>query len=180
MRGRSVASADIEECHQCSGLFVPRSVVMQLIKERDSTTADAFVATFGNVPPLDVGQRPVTYLRCPACNGLMNPTQFAKGAKVIIDICGSKCGLWFDVGEFARVISFVMAGGLERAAQRIATERAKDEAAQGRHGAKIISERSGFTSSTASASTPLTPRNTAAIWSVFEALVKPPAKRRRR
>ena len=177
MRARSVASAALEECGACGGLFVPRTVLLELIKDRDPATADAFVATFGNVPPLEVGQRPVTYVHCPVCNGIMNRTQFAKGAKVIVDICGGNCGVWFDVGEFARVISFVMDGGLDRAAERIASERAKDEAAQGSTGPKVVRQvvrhGSRFGGAVKTISTPLAPRNTAAIWSVFETLIKP-------
>ena len=177
LRTRWVASVELEECGQCRGLFEPRPVLVQLIKDRDAATAEAFVAMFGGVPPLDVGQRPVTYVPCPACRVIMNRTQFSKGAKVIIDICGGNCGVWFDVGEFARVINFVMDGGLDRAAERIATERARDEAAQGSSGPKVVRQvvlhGSRFASAVHMVGTPLAPRNTAAIWSVFEMLVKP-------
>jgi Zn-finger nucleic acid-binding protein len=177
MRTRLVASAQLDECGQCGGLFVPRTVLVQLIKDRDAATAEAFVATFGDVPPLEVGQRPVTYVHCPACNVIMNRTQFSKGAKVIVDICGGNCGVWFDMGEFARVINFVMDGGLDRAAERIATERARDEAAQGSSGPKVVRQvvlhGSRFASAVHTVRTPLAPRNTAAIWSVFETLIKP-------
>ena len=180
MRTRSVASAALAECGQCGGLFVPHAVLVQLIKARDAATAEAFIAAFGDVPPLEVGQRPVTYVHCPACNVIMNRTQFAKGAKVIVDICGGNCGVWFDVGEFARVINFVMDGGLDRAAERIATERARDAAAQGSAGPKIVRQvvlhGSRFASPAHTMSTPLAPRNTAAIWSVFETLIKPRRK----
>lgn len=174
---RSVASVTLAVCGQCDGVFVPRTVLVQLIKERDPATAKAFVAAFGAVSPLEVGQRPVTYVHCPVCNVIMNRTQFSKGANVIVDICGGNCGVWFDVGEFARVGSFVMDGGLDRAAERIATERARDATAQGGAGPNVVRQvvlhGSRFASTAHAVCTPLAPRNTAAIWSVFETLIKP-------
>lgn len=175
MPARWVASAQLHECGKCRGLFVPRAVLVDLIKDRDDASAEAFVDAFGDEPPLAVGARPVTYVHCPACNVMMNRSQFAKGAKVIVDICN--CGVWFDAGEFTQVIRFVMDGGIDRAAERIATERARDDAAQ-HHGPQIerhvVTNR--FSKSSTVQRTPMLPRNTAAIWSVFETLVKPPRK----
>jgi hypothetical protein len=55
----------------------------------------------------------------------MNRKQFARGAKVVVDVCKGH-GTWFDAGELPVVVEFVMNGGLERAEQKeIADQREK-------------------------------------------------------
>ena len=47
----------------------------------------------------------------------MNRVNFASGAKVILDICRDH-GTFFDRDELHRVVTFIQAGGLERARAR--------------------------------------------------------------
>jgi Zn-finger nucleic acid-binding protein len=65
---------------------------------------------------------PVTYIPCPFCRDLMLRRNFGKVSGIVVDVC-AKHGTWFDVGELARVLSFVSAGGLTRTAEVQAEER---------------------------------------------------------
>ena len=56
------------------------------------------------------------YLKCPLCEQVMNRKQFARGAKVVLDVCRGH-GAWFDRGELSRTVDFVMKGGLDAAAK---------------------------------------------------------------
>jgi Zn-finger nucleic acid-binding protein len=174
MLWRRIGNAEIAECPRCNGLFVKQETMRQLILEKSHAVAELFVEAFGayDKPQITWAQRP-TYLKCPGCNVLMTRTQFAKGAKVIVDICPA-CGVWFDAGEFPLVVAFVMDGGLERSAARIATETAKNAKAQSLSGAQLTTVNvSRFTHSVSVDRKPLAPQQTAAVWSMFELLVKP-------
>ncbi len=56
----------------------------------------------------------VRYRPCPRCRKLMNRVNFASGAKVVLDICREH-GTFFDRDELHRVVTFIQAGGMERA-----------------------------------------------------------------
>ncbi|HPH69909.1 MAG TPA: hypothetical protein PLF40_29365 [Kofleriaceae bacterium] len=93
------------------------------------------------------------YAKCPQCATLMNRTQFARGAKIIIDLCLLH-GVWFDQGELTAMIEFVRNGGLVAAKQRIQASENRVRASA--RGAISIAGDSG----------------TAEVWSLFEAMVR--------
>jgi Zn-finger nucleic acid-binding protein len=173
-----IFSADIAECQQCQGVFVHMNTLRTLIAEKPNHIAELLMVKFSSHADLPniATQRPM-YIKCPSCATLMTRTQFAKGAKVVVDIC-TQCGVWFDVGEFGAVVDFIMHGGLERSAQRIADETARNSKAQSTGGAAITSVRvtNRFTKTAEVQRTPLAPLQTAAVWSMFELLVKPTGK----
>jgi Zn-finger nucleic acid-binding protein len=174
---RRVAGVVMLECGGCEGLFVPRAVLVSMIKDRDEQSIHALLEAFGHQAQAGLDVSRVVYLHCPVCDNIMTRSQFAKGAKVLVDIC--TCGVWFDAGEFVSVLHFVIDGGMERAAQRIATETAREEAAQSKNAPSVVrvvvSSRLSSKRAT-EVRTPLAPRNTAAIWSAFETLLKAPRK----
>jgi Zn-finger nucleic acid-binding protein len=149
-----------------------------LIAEKPNDIAELLMVKFSSHAdlPNTATQRPM-YIKCPSCATLMTRTQFAKGAKVVVDIC-TQCGVWFDVGEFGAVVDFIMHGGLERSAQRIASETARNTSAQLSPTAAIttIHVSNRFYGSTQTVRRPLAPLQTAAVWSMFELLVKPTGK----
>jgi hypothetical protein len=51
---------------------------------------------------------------------------FGKVSGIIVDVCTAH-GTWFDCGELARILSFVVHGGLELAEERRAEEARRSE-----------------------------------------------------
>jgi Zn-finger nucleic acid-binding protein len=159
------------ECGKCGGAYIARPRLFEMIKTRDEATAQAFIEAYGHQTQPEVGLSAVVYRRCPTCAKMMTRTQFAKGAKVIVDVCA--CGAWFDSGELARVMAFVLDGGLVRSAARIASAEDRSRAAlspYAPHYSRRVSEYGKTT-------TGVTPVDTAAIWSVFETVLKAPPRR---
>jgi Zn-finger nucleic acid-binding protein len=95
------------------------------------------------------------YAKCPQCATLMNRTQFARGAKIIIDLCLLH-GVWFDQGELTAMIEFVRKGGLVAAKQRIQASENRVKAST--RGAISLGGDS----------------DSAEVWSLFEAMVRNP------
>jgi Zn-finger nucleic acid-binding protein len=114
---RLVGDAQIDDCTQCGGTFLDRPTIERVLAERQQARADAIVGVYGDGgdAPLPSPPGPM-YVKCPDCAQIMNRKQFARGSHVVIDVCRDH-GTWFDRHELSRVIRFVMAGGLERAAQ---------------------------------------------------------------
>jgi hypothetical protein len=77
----------------------------------------------------------------------MNRRNFGGSSGVIVDVCSSH-GLWFDLGELPRVLSFVEAGGLARAKLREAEANERRAAAlasaRSAPGAMLLDERTAI------------------------------------
>lgn len=112
--GQLVADVLLDQCDACGGMFVDSTALERILSERRQARADALLAA---LPPEDATPGPTErlYIRCPDCDTVMNRRGFARGARVIVDVCRAH-GTWFDAGELPRVIAFAMSGGLERAA----------------------------------------------------------------
>jgi Zn-finger nucleic acid-binding protein len=100
----------LHDCPKCGGQFVEHALVRELIERHE---------TYGSVAPRHPErsnplQRPVRYVRCPACDAMMNRKNFAGSSGVVVDEC-RRHGLWFEPGELPRVLAFVESGGLARA-----------------------------------------------------------------
>jgi len=67
-------------------------------------------AQIGRYVTCRVSLRRVLAGRC----GLDHLASFGKVSGIVVDVC-ARHGTWFDVGELARVLSFVVAGGMQRA-----------------------------------------------------------------
>jgi Zn-finger nucleic acid-binding protein len=102
----------IFDCGRCGGQFVAGAVLHAMIRRHQSVPIDAPRRLRAGNPIHD----PVTYIPCPFCRDLMLRHNFGKVSGIIVDDC-AKHGTWFDVGELARVLSFVGAGGLQRTAE---------------------------------------------------------------
>lgn len=171
LRHRQIGGTSVHECGNCGGAYLARSLLFEMIKNRDDATAQGFIDAYGHQSPPTVGSSPVVYRRCPVCNNVMTRTQFAKGAQVIVDLC--VCGVWFDAGELARVMAFVLDGGLLRSAARIASGEDRSRAARSPFAPKYSRRVDEFVKTY----TNVTPIDTAAIWSVFETVLKAPPRR---
>ena len=104
------------DCPGSGGVYLNAEAIHAIV----GGTAQAAAATLLTAYPL-VDAPPVNadrmYVRCPVCPKLMNRTQFALGAKTVVDVCKGH-GTFFDAGELPRVIDFVMNGGLQLAAKK--------------------------------------------------------------
>lgn len=127
LRARLVADMVIDECGTCLGLFLDHVAIQRVVTDRQQARAEALLGTLPTAEVTHVNP-PGTkmYVKCPVCTTVMNRKLFAAGAGVIIDVCRSH-GAFFDVGELPRIISFVQAGGLEKA-QKKELERLRDDA----------------------------------------------------
>ncbi len=122
---RRYGDLDAAECPACGGLLVGRATM-----DRIATSPDATGTVRLALPARERAREPpARYLRCPACSNLMNRRVFGRVSGVIVDVCREH-GVWFDGGELAAVLAFVEGGGLERAKQRDADERAEAERAR--------------------------------------------------
>lgn len=103
----------LAQCLRCGGTWLARPAFEHLVEAREERASflDALPAAGG--PPAPGA---VTYRPCPACGRLMNRNNYARVSGVIVDTCRDH-GLWFDADELRRVLAFIEAGGLKRAAQ---------------------------------------------------------------
>ncbi len=107
----------LDQCDACTGVFVDTAALERILTERRQARADAVLGALPAAAETEGPAQPPQqlYIKCPDCGTVMNRRGFAKGAKVIIDVCRAH-GTWFDAGELPKVIAFAMGGGLERAA----------------------------------------------------------------
>ena len=114
---RRVGDLVVDECMQCRGLFLDHIAIKRVVTDRQQARADALLgalprAQLAILPP---GQK--MYIKCPFCRVVMNRTQFAEGAGVVVDVCKTH-GTFFDIGELPAIIEFVQQGGLEKAEKK--------------------------------------------------------------
>lgn len=122
------------DCPDCGGVYLDAEAIHAIVSGEAQTVANALRDAYPQVDAPAINAERI-YVRCPVCPKLMNRTQFALGAKTIVDVCKGH-GTFFDAGELPRVIDFVMRGGLELAARRElerARERRQNEMANARY-----------------------------------------------
>ncbi len=101
----------IERCEICMGLFFDPGELETLLD-----------ATVSNVTGIDrlgleainekreVNQYPISYLKCPVCEQLMNRINFGAKSGVIVDRCKIH-GVWLDGGELRQLFEWMKLGG---------------------------------------------------------------------
>jgi Zn-finger nucleic acid-binding protein len=115
----SERSGTLYDCETCAGQFIEHALLHDLLEQRASVARAALRQPNAPRPQ----QETVVYRPCAVCAKLMNRRNFGGASGVIVDICAEH-GVWFDAGEFPRVLAFVEAGGLELArARALAAER---------------------------------------------------------
>jgi Zn-finger nucleic acid-binding protein len=103
---------------RCGGQFVGNEELSVLIARHQATLHEGPKRL---VPRNPLSEK-VTYLPCPICQELMLRRNFGRASGIIVDVC-SLHGTWFDIGELARILSFVGQGGLQKTRSMEATER---------------------------------------------------------
>ena len=105
------------DCGQCGGQFVAGDVLTAMIHRHQTALIETPRHLHAGNPIHDK----VNYIPCPFCRDLMLRRNFGRVSGIVVDVC-AKHGTWFDVGELARVLWFVSAGGLQRTAEVQAEE----------------------------------------------------------
>ncbi len=90
----------LSTCPECGGAFCGTATLKQLIQQARQTLSTELYQR----PKVPFGA-PVKYVRCPACDQLMDRHNFGVTSGVIVDVCPQD-GVWFDNGELLKVLHF--------------------------------------------------------------------------
>jgi Zn-finger nucleic acid-binding protein len=117
----------MEECPECSGLWVDAVSFERICADREEQAAVLGTASPAPSHAVDLpaGSK-VRYIPCPQCGQLMNRINIARCSGVVVDVCKGH-GTWFDRDELRQIVEFVRGGGLEasRARERADIEEAR-------------------------------------------------------
>jgi len=107
----------IYDCPRCGGQFLPHAVLRTMIQRY----RDCVASLPQRLQPANPLTEKVVYVPCPQCKELMLRRNFGRVSGVVVDVCSAH-GIWFDLGEVPRILSFVANGGLSRAESLAAEE----------------------------------------------------------
>jgi Zn-finger nucleic acid-binding protein len=121
----------IERCTHCLGLFFDPGELEALL---DKSVSNVYVIDRQQLENINKVKRhddyPVTYIKCPVCQKLMNRINFGAQSGVIIDNCREH-GIWLDGGELRQLMEWTKAGGqMLHQQKQVEIERMKKQAAQ--------------------------------------------------
>lgn len=133
LAARAVGDLSLDDCPRCAGVFIDAKAIEQLLAARAEARAEAVLGAYQGVPRASdmTARGGKLYIKCPICGTVMNRTQFARGAGVVLDVCRGH-GTWFDAGELPVVVEFVRNGGLARAEKAELDDRRQALAAERR------------------------------------------------
>jgi Zn-finger nucleic acid-binding protein len=98
------------ECAACDGVWVDADVFEKLCADRKAQAA--VLHRFSPSRPR-VDER-IRYRPCVRCGKMMNRVNFGRLSGTVVDVCRGH-GTYLDAGELHQIVSFIHAGGLERA-----------------------------------------------------------------
>jgi Zn-finger nucleic acid-binding protein len=117
----------IERCDDCLGLFFDPGELEALLA---ATVGNVHVINERQLAAINIGKRTrdygVTYIKCPACDNLMNRVNFGTKSGVVVDRC-KEHGVWLDGGELRHLCEWMKSGGKLLDQQRL-EERQQAEA----------------------------------------------------
>jgi Zn-finger nucleic acid-binding protein len=120
-----VGDADLLECTSCDGLWLATADFERICANQE---AQAAVLERWRPSSTDAVRRaPIHYRPCLICGKMMNRMNFGRLSGTIIDLCRGH-GAFLDAGELHAIVTFIQAGGLDRARQR-----EKDDLEEERH-----------------------------------------------
>jgi Zn-finger nucleic acid-binding protein len=145
LRQLQVGRSTLLECEKCDGIWVDGETFEQLCADRE-----AQAAVLHQYAGKSEASTRVKYRPCVRCAKMMNRVNFARISGVVVDVCKGH-GTFLDPGELHAIVQFIQGGGLQRArtrqleelreqekralgaAHRLARERGKTNAQEGRH-----------------------------------------------
>lgn len=108
----------------------------RIVTDRQQARAESLLGALPNTLKYERQPAGKMYIKCPVCKVVMNRKLFAAGSGVVVDICKDH-GAYFDTGELPKIIEYVMAGGLEKAARK-EIDQQKAQAARELHHARSV------------------------------------------
>ena len=117
----------VYECTGCGGLFVDKLTLEHIIASEAPRVEG--VVRGAHEPPASTSRVPeqIHYVKCPACQVVMNRVNFGRRSGVVVDVC-KQHGTWFDAGELTTAIEFVTSGGYGESKRLEAAELAREKA----------------------------------------------------
>jgi len=126
----AAGSLHIERCANCYGLFFDPDEIETLL---DSAVAPVVTVNLELLSNINKDRYPknatVKYLKCPACQVLMNRVIYGYRSGVIIDQCRSH-GIWLDGGQISHLLEWKKAGGQILNQQKITAKQEKASSEQ--------------------------------------------------
>lgn len=123
----------IDRCPQCLGIFFDRG---ELETVMDDSVTRVYEIDHQRLHELSENERQVSdfdksvrYVRCPACQTMMNRHVFGTRSGVIVDRCRAH-GVWLDAGELGQLLRWMKAGGQLYHEKRKADEQRAAEVAR--------------------------------------------------
>lgn len=105
LQSRDLGETSLVECTSCAGLWCPPQTFKRICREASQgASALRRRVTFEPV------RHPFRYLKCPACEDMMVPRNFAKTSGIMIDVCRDH-GVWLDDTELERIVAWVAENG---------------------------------------------------------------------
>lgn len=101
---------DVDVCPACRGIWFDTGELKSVLKA--ATDPDAVVNRHLLTTLAERTHIPdsITYVKCPACESIMNRSCYGHRSGVIVDQCRQH-GIWLDGGELERLFGWVSAGG---------------------------------------------------------------------
>ena len=94
----SYGGIDFEECPNCHGMFL----------DFHETNSDPLAKIrVGLKPRKDAKEIDHIEVQCPKCNVKMDKKEHGAPGSLLLDVCPSCRGIWFDVGEFVKYSGIV-------------------------------------------------------------------------
>jgi len=110
----TVGSTPLLECPRCDGIWLTAEEFDAVCA---SAEARAAVLDRWTSPPPATTAVPVRYRPCVRCGKMMNRVNFGRVSGTVIDVCRGH-GAFLDRGALRAIVTFIQAGGLDRARQR--------------------------------------------------------------
>jgi Zn-finger nucleic acid-binding protein len=109
----------VSECAVCGGLWLDNTVFeIVATRARIGSLGDLGLAPpQPAIPPSPPAPGQHLYRPCPVCRNLMNRHNYGGASGVILDLCRAH-GIWFDRDELPRILTWIRAGGEEKARRR--------------------------------------------------------------
>jgi Zn-finger nucleic acid-binding protein len=114
MRDVQVGDTAMLECERCRGVWVDATTFEHVCASHE--TQGAVLHQFTHAVRA-AGNEQIRYRKCVACGKMMNRLNFGRLSGTVVDVCKGH-GTFLDAGELHAIVSFIQAGGLDRARQR--------------------------------------------------------------
>lgn len=110
LRIRSLGRADVIECGECEGIWLPSDVFDAVCRDAERNLESALTARGNRRAATEQQAR---YIPCLSCDELMLRRQYLYGKRssgIIVDYCRNH-GIWLDSSELENIVAFIRTEG---------------------------------------------------------------------